>query len=201
MHATLAQQGTERVFVLRYLAATLDDEKAQQWASEEVVRLDQLAEAEGKLRAELVALSAETRELAALKARGEVDLEEREKELAELKLKLVGMSAQISVSRLRAGVVDAVEIPLEALLYKIVDVRHDIELSHKARDLDNVEMPAQCRDIDDIEAALKSVEDLPRELWSSYWSYYELCRELREMTTDVFRQFRSRNSLGDATRY
>ena len=40
---TLAEQGTERVFLLRYLSATLDDPAAKTWASEEVNRLDQLA--------------------------------------------------------------------------------------------------------------------------------------------------------------
>lgn len=40
---TLARQGTERVFVLRYLAATLDDDDAKTWAKEEVRLLGEVA--------------------------------------------------------------------------------------------------------------------------------------------------------------
>jgi len=40
---TLSQQGGERVFLLRYLAETVDDEKAKVWAASEVTRLDKLA--------------------------------------------------------------------------------------------------------------------------------------------------------------
>lgn len=46
---TLSQQGAERVFVLRYLAKTLDDEDARIWANEEVERLDKLASLEAEL--------------------------------------------------------------------------------------------------------------------------------------------------------
>ncbi len=46
---TLAQQGSERVFVLRYLAKTLDDEDAKGWAEEEVSRLEKIAELEAEL--------------------------------------------------------------------------------------------------------------------------------------------------------
>lgn len=40
---TLSQQGTERIFVLRYLAATLDDKDAKEWAKGEVHRLEVVA--------------------------------------------------------------------------------------------------------------------------------------------------------------
>lgn len=46
---TLSQQGAERIFVLRYLAKTLDDEDARTWANEEVDRLDKLALLEAEL--------------------------------------------------------------------------------------------------------------------------------------------------------
>lgn len=41
--STLSKQGSERVFMLRYLAATLDDKEARKWAEKEVDRLDALA--------------------------------------------------------------------------------------------------------------------------------------------------------------
>lgn len=61
VNTTLAQQGTERIFVLRYLARTLDDEDARSWAEEEVKRLDRIAELETQIRtqaAELIKLQA-----------------------------------------------------------------------------------------------------------------------------------------------
>lgn len=40
---TLSQHGAERIFVLRYLAATLDDDDAKEWANNEVTRLDEIS--------------------------------------------------------------------------------------------------------------------------------------------------------------
>ena len=40
----LNEKGTERVFVLRYLSQTIDDEDAKRWASSEVARLDKLSD-------------------------------------------------------------------------------------------------------------------------------------------------------------
>ena len=40
----LAQKGPERVFVLRFLAATLKDKTAKEWATLEVKRLDDFAD-------------------------------------------------------------------------------------------------------------------------------------------------------------
>lgn len=45
----LAQKGPERVFVLRYLAATLDNQEARNWAAKEVERLDELVAAKSDL--------------------------------------------------------------------------------------------------------------------------------------------------------
>ena len=46
---TLVNQDEERVFVLRYLAATHDDPDAKAWAQDEVQRLDQLAAKEREI--------------------------------------------------------------------------------------------------------------------------------------------------------
>lgn len=47
LRETLAQpSGLERVFVLRYLSRTLDDEDARKWAEDEVARLERIAQAE-----------------------------------------------------------------------------------------------------------------------------------------------------------
>lgn len=46
---TLAQQGSERIFILRYLAHTLDDPDAKKWAELEVERLDDLSSKQEEL--------------------------------------------------------------------------------------------------------------------------------------------------------
>jgi len=48
---TLAQQGQERVFILRYLARTHNDEDVQAWAAQEVERLDNLTALQETARA------------------------------------------------------------------------------------------------------------------------------------------------------
>ncbi|AZV77942.1 hypothetical protein EBB79_08555 [Parasedimentitalea marina] len=72
---TLAQQGAERVFVLRYLARTLDDEDAKLWANEEVVRLEKLAQLEANLTTKTNEISAALQELARDTPTGEPPLE------------------------------------------------------------------------------------------------------------------------------
>lgn len=47
---TLAQQGEERVFILRYLAATLENQQARNWAESEIALIDQINETEAELK-------------------------------------------------------------------------------------------------------------------------------------------------------
>ncbi len=100
---TLAQQGSERVFVLRYLAATLDDEKARSWADGEVHRLDELASREEQLRAATADLVAKEAKIQASKARGE-NRAALETEIKELSMTLAAKSSEVSELRARAGI-------------------------------------------------------------------------------------------------
>jgi len=87
---TLAQQGTERVFVLRYLARTLDDSDARGWADAEVVRLDKLTNQEEELRKTKQALAAKEAELKSKTASGQEASNQRatlEQLRAELRIK------------------------------------------------------------------------------------------------------------------
>lgn len=54
---TLAQQGSERIFVLRYLAKTLDDTDAREWANDEVARLDRIAQLEREVKQKTIELA------------------------------------------------------------------------------------------------------------------------------------------------
>ena len=49
VHNTLAQQGPERIFLLRFLASTVDDPDTKKWAATEVKRLDDFAETKENL--------------------------------------------------------------------------------------------------------------------------------------------------------
>lgn len=49
---TLARQGDERIFMLRYLAATIDDADAKKWAEKEVEMLEEIANEKEKLEQE-----------------------------------------------------------------------------------------------------------------------------------------------------
>ena len=92
---TLAQQGRERIFFLRYLAATHDDQEARNWAKSEVARLDQIASTEEELeqkRGEIDVLLAQLQEgtdnTAGIKEQLAVlqtELTKRDSEVAELK--------------------------------------------------------------------------------------------------------------------
>ncbi len=97
---TLAQQGTERVFILRYLAATLDDEDAKEWARDEVKRLDDLAEKQQALeeardRVERLNLQI---------AEGGKNIEELERQLQELRTELASKNTAVERLQQDAGI-------------------------------------------------------------------------------------------------
>lgn len=60
---SLNQQGEERIFMLRYFAATLDDPEAKSWAQAEVGRFDKLIEARKQLDEQRLEIEKTRREL------------------------------------------------------------------------------------------------------------------------------------------
>lgn len=94
VNQTLAQQGTERVFVLRYLSVTLDDAKSRRWAVEEVGRLDRVVELQKQVLETERRLSEEI-------SKNE-ELNEGAVELAE---ELRSLTAELSRSEVAAGLV------------------------------------------------------------------------------------------------
>ena len=103
VHNTLAQQGTERIFVLRYLAATLDDEDAKRWASEEVARLDELATSQEKLEKTRRDFQNMEQELTGKIDRGENELSKLTEEVENLRTNLNSETTKVTELRQKAG--------------------------------------------------------------------------------------------------
>ena len=93
---TLSRQGTERVFMLRYFAATLDDDEARNWAKAEVARLDRLVELQA-------ALDTKEAEIARLRDAGELAAAQQER-LAALEAELETSRLELTKSRESAGI-------------------------------------------------------------------------------------------------
>lgn len=106
VNSTLAQQGAERVFLLRYLAATLDDGDAKEWARGEVSRLDKLAELQKSLKLAQSKFDAKEKHLLEKVADGSRNKEELEIELDTLKLELENKKSVISELQKNAGIED-----------------------------------------------------------------------------------------------
>ena len=115
---TLAQQGTERVFVLRYFAATLDDEEAKQWAENEVQRLDELVSTKEERDRQKRELEQKQAELDALRPAGQQALA-LEAEIDELKNRLAEKDRQVTELRQKAGIGDADHFPTATWLSAI----------------------------------------------------------------------------------
>ena len=112
IHNTLAQQGTERVFVLRYLSKTLDDNDAKTWATEEVSRLDDLAKSQKELKEVRTQLESKQQELAALVDKNDSAYKNAKKELENLQATLEGKNSEISKLKQEAGLSDEDMNPL-----------------------------------------------------------------------------------------
>ena len=93
---TLAQQGPERVFVLRYLAATLDDDDAKNWAKAEVDRLDKVTEAQ-------LALDKKEQELITLRKKSDSDSKGLQSEAERLQSSLAILSSELRKLGQEAG--------------------------------------------------------------------------------------------------
>ncbi|EMI4229830.1 hypothetical protein V6436_004146 [Vibrio vulnificus] len=103
---TLAQQGTERVFVLRYLAHTLDDENAKRWAEKEVTRLDDLAVRQEELDKAKHEFESKRREVEKQQDGNTAKAELLLKELNELQRDLDKKNAEINQIQSQAGIRD-----------------------------------------------------------------------------------------------
>ena len=101
---TLSQQGLERVFVLRYLAATLDDKDAQAWAADEVTRLDELAASQEGVQGDVAKISEKRRQQAESYARGEKPDEKLQTEIKQLELALAEKNSEVDKLLTQAGI-------------------------------------------------------------------------------------------------
>ncbi|MFK7871031.1 MAG: hypothetical protein AB8B58_17570 [Roseobacter sp.] len=130
LRETLAQPpGLERVFVLRYLSRTLDDEDARKWAEDEVARLDRIAQAEEEkeqtnaalqeLREELDTQSTEAESAAVEALRKELDRQNAELQrlLREAGVSQLNTVAPTEIARdvNRIIIVATNDIPLSSL--------------------------------------------------------------------------------------
>ena len=104
---TLAQQGRERVFLLRYLAATHDDVDTKAWAEAEVTRLDDII----RMQKEVEQTRAEAEDLTARLREGTQNREQLRKNLEELHVKLNNKNLEIAELKQQAGLSSEVENP------------------------------------------------------------------------------------------
>ena len=111
---TLAQQGDERVFLLRYLAATHDDADAKKWAEGEVARLDKIADLEElskQKHAEVVALEGRLQEEVARADERTEGIDNLGQELKALQIELSEKNSEITELRQKAGLSDQDDAP------------------------------------------------------------------------------------------
>lgn len=119
VNSTLAQQGTERVFVLRYLASTLDDEDAKNWAVDEVKRLDDLASRQEALEKARLDFANKEKELEDEIAQGNQDSQELRLELDQLRSQLDVKNSEVAELRQKAGIVSKSEID-SLVLFRVI---------------------------------------------------------------------------------
>ena len=103
---TLSLQGKERVFLLRYLAATLDDEDAKSWARQEVIRLDDIASRQEALDKERADYESKRKELIELEDDNDTRHDTLVGELERLRVNLEEKNAEISKLEQEAGLVE-----------------------------------------------------------------------------------------------
>jgi len=101
---TLAKQGTERVFVLRYLASTLDDTDAKKWAQGEVERLDSLASRQEELGKARIEFAAKEKDLLERINKGVENTSELKNELVNLKTELAKKDSVVTEIQKNAGI-------------------------------------------------------------------------------------------------
>ncbi len=99
----LLHTGDERVAMLRYFAATLDDDDAKKWAKSEVERLDDLAslESEQQTKRSVLALLEQQFEHGEVEGEGGIEISQ---EIARLREELLAKDSQISEIRQKAGI-------------------------------------------------------------------------------------------------
>lgn len=104
VNSTLAQQGSERIFIIRYLAATLDDPDARQWAQSEVNRLENLASRQEELSKVQQKLQSKEKELKGLTNKDTADTITLRHEIDALESALKSKTSEITELRQKAGI-------------------------------------------------------------------------------------------------
>lgn len=105
VRSSLARQGEERISMLRYFAATLDDKEARDWAVEEVNLLEKLNQSKSKLLRDRAALINKQKEI---DLSGEPDASS--KELSDLRGQLAIAALEAAELRRSAGLEDDPEL-------------------------------------------------------------------------------------------
>ena len=100
---TLSQQGDERIFMLRFFAATLQDPQAKAWAEGEVARLDELARLQGELDRQRLAIDTKEAEIALLREEG-AETEALQSEISTLQAAISQKDLEVAELRAQAGV-------------------------------------------------------------------------------------------------
>lgn len=100
---TLSQQGDERIFMLRFFAATLQDPQAKAWAEGEVARLDALAVLQGQLDRQRLAIEAKETEIAQLRRTG-AETASLQSEISALQAEISQKNLEVTELRQQAGV-------------------------------------------------------------------------------------------------
>ena len=125
VNTTLSKQGAERVFVLRYLAATLDDKHAKDWAAGEVKTLDTLST--GKQSIESL-----TREVISIKkalkedtSKGGNNTKQLQSSLATAKFNLETKKSEVAELTRQAG--------LPAPTKKMIAIRVSMKRNYKGK--------------------------------------------------------------------
>ena len=145
---TLSQQGKERVFVLRYLAATLDDVEARSWAALEVDRLEKVNKQEEELKLieeKIVSLTGILAELEISVKGSGVKRNELLMSISELEKVLERKKSEVDLGRQNAGLAVKSRSPVSVL----VRVYFKEELSRPVKitfmnDLDMVLATSSC---------------------------------------------------------
>lgn len=124
---TLAQQGPERVFVLRYLAHTLDDQNARLWAEKEVSRLDDLSARQEELDKAKQSLDLKRQELEKQQDSNSERTEQLRQELIGLEKILDEQNAEIIQIQSQAGIKGTQVSSTVFVVHKKVD--HESEVN------------------------------------------------------------------------
>ncbi len=114
---TLAHQGPERIFVLRYLAATIDDPDARAWAANEVTRVEEITKKQEQFEIAQRKLMEKERQLSDAVVAGTEHVQQLEEQVVALQESLALKNVEISTATLDAGITPASQRSIQDILY------------------------------------------------------------------------------------